>query len=68
MSRSFPKVWIILALIGLALALGGCREEELGRPLFYDKGKYQGTADEPLPSETVEQLRQRVRGQGAGGL
>jgi hypothetical protein len=59
---------MITAMAGIVLGLGGCREEELGRPLFYDKGKYQGTADEPLSPETVEQLRQRVRGQGAGGL
>lgn len=59
---------MLLVLVGLGFALGGCQEEEIGRPLFYDKGAYIGQADEPLSPEVVEQLRQRVSGQGAGGL
>lgn len=65
---SLFRVSTSVILAGVIVGLGGCREEELGRPLFHDKGRYQGTADEPLPAETVERLRQRVGQQGAGGL
>jgi hypothetical protein len=53
-------VW--LAILGVAL-LQGCREEEPGRPLVYQKGTYQGQADEPLAPAQVEALRQRTAGQ-----
>ena len=44
-----------------ALALTGCREEDQGRILLYDKGVYQGKTDAPLSDRTVGDLRQRAR-------
>lgn len=68
MVNSMVRTGTAVALVGLILALGGCREEEMGRPLAYEKGTYRGPADEPLPPNVVEQLRQRMDGQRAGGL
>jgi hypothetical protein len=53
-----------MAALGLALVAAGCREEEEGRPLRHDKGKYQGAPDEPLTADQVERLRMRARRQG----
>lgn len=51
---------LMVALAGSLLLVGGCREEEQGRPLVYDKGTYQGQADEKLADDQVEALRQRA--------
>jgi hypothetical protein len=53
----------LLALAGLALIAQGCREEEQDRPLAFDKGTYQGPADQKLGQEQVEALRQRAASQ-----
>jgi hypothetical protein len=43
-----------------AIVLQGCREEEQGRILYFEKGEYLGKADSELPEQTVEVLRQRA--------
>ena len=53
------RVWICLALVGIALVVQGCREDEQDRPLLYDKGTYRGQPDAPLSEEQVDALRQR---------
>jgi hypothetical protein len=58
--QSCIGVW--LAILGVVL-LQGCREEEQNRPLAYQKGTYQGQADEPLAPDKVDALRQRAAGQ-----
>ncbi|MEQ9330787.1 hypothetical protein [Thalassobaculum sp.] len=45
------------------VALAGCREDEQDRPLSYDKGVYQGKADDALPEGTSDVLRQRAQHQ-----
>lgn len=63
------KFFASAALIGIvASGLGGCREEEMGRPLFQDKGSYTGTADEPLPPDVRDELRRRINRQGSSGV
>ena len=52
-----------LALVGIALAVQGCREDEQNRPLLYDKGSYRGQPDAPLSDEQVDALRQRSTNQ-----
>ncbi|WP_282608072.1 hypothetical protein [Pelagibius sp. Alg239-R121] len=44
----------------LGLSLAACRKEEQGRALSYDKGSYQGKADEKLSEEELMTLRQRA--------
>jgi hypothetical protein len=57
------QVKICLALVGIVLAVQGCREDEQNRPLLYDKGSYRGQPDPPLTDEQVDALRQRSAGQ-----
>jgi hypothetical protein len=54
-------VWLTIA--GIALVAQGCREDEQNRPLFYDKGTYQGQPDPALSDQQVEALRQRANAQ-----
>jgi hypothetical protein len=57
------SIGIWLAIAGIALVAQGCREDEQNRPLFYDKGTYQGQPDPALTDQQVEALRQRAAGQ-----
>ena len=54
-----------LVLLGIALAVQGCREDEQDRVLMYEPGTYLGQPDEPLDQEQVEALRQRAARQQA---
>jgi hypothetical protein len=54
---------LIVALAGCVVLVAGCREDEQDRPLVYDKGTYQGPADEKLDQDQIEALRQRAAGQ-----
>ncbi len=47
------------------LVLSGCREEERGRILYYQKGTYLGQADQKLDAGQLEALRSRARRQSA---
>lgn len=60
--RTVGWLWLAGSLVA-ALLLQGCREEEQSRPLFYDKGNYQGQADQPLTERQVDALRFRAHGQ-----
>jgi hypothetical protein len=57
------RVGLWCAIIGIALAVQSCREDEQDRPLVYEKGSYQGQPDQSLTDEQVERLRQRSAGQ-----
>lgn len=65
MARRACRLIGVLALSGALLTVQGCREEEQGRPLLYDKGTYLGQPDPPLDDTQVEALRQRARHQGS---
>lgn len=49
----------ILCMVSLTL-LGACREAEQGRISAFEPGVYQGAADAPLDTATVEALRNRA--------
>lgn len=55
---------LLCGVASLALLLGGCREDEQGRVLKFEQGKYLGKPDQSLSSEQVDELRQRSRLQG----
>ncbi len=57
---------ILLVLVGLVVAslVAGCRKEEQGRILNYQKGIYLGPSEAKLSEGTRDELRQRVRRQG----
>ena len=50
---------VVLPMV-LALPLAGCREAEQGRTLDFNKGVYQGQADEKLNTEQTKDLRERL--------
>lgn len=60
MARYAGKLTGVVALLGVALVVQGCREEEQGRPLLYEKGTYLGQPDPPLDQDQVDALRQRA--------
>ena len=55
---------ISVIMMTAALGLAACDEAEQDRILRYEKGTYLGPPDEPLDSETLEELQFRVRMQG----
>ena len=52
---------LVIALLGASLFLQSCREEEQGRPLSFEPGKYQGTPDTELTDEQRDELRGRAK-------
>lgn len=54
------------AILLVAAALAGCREEEQGRALIPDKGTYGGPADTTLTKAQTDQLTDRAALQGEG--
>jgi len=60
------KLHLPLLLSGLlmaSLAIGGCRSEEQGRTLIFDKGTYLGKPDQKLTDEQLTELRHRADNQ-----
>ena len=55
------RLAVAVTLIGIGLTLQGCREEEQGRVLFYDKGKYAGKPDTKLTDNQRDALRSRAK-------
>jgi hypothetical protein len=53
------QVGIRLAIVGIALVVQSCREDDEQRPLIYHKGTYQGQQDQRLTDQQVDALRQR---------
>ncbi len=62
MNAGYGKIAAVAGLIAMT-ALAGCREQEQGRPLAYDKGVYQGKPDQGLDEATLEALRVRAQRQ-----
>lgn len=54
---------VMLALLIAGAGLSGCREDEQGRVLLYEKGTYLGEPDDPLEKDKVRALRSRARRQ-----
>ena len=53
--------FMITALIGLALGLSGCNQDEQGRILSYEKGTYLGQADQKLGEGQLRELEVRTK-------
>jgi len=55
------RLLLAVLLVAVGFALQGCRQQEQGRMLFYEKGKYLGKPDQTLSEAQRLQLRQRTR-------
>jgi len=62
--RPTRAIIAIAALAAAAGALAGCRAEEQGRALIYDKGTYAGPKDPALTPKQIDELNARVMMQG----
>ena len=61
--KTYSKKIIVLMILFSSLSLQACKKEEQGRPLSYNKGVYQGNADNTLTGSEVHNLKKRVSGQ-----
>jgi hypothetical protein len=56
--------FVIAAAVVTAMAVvAGCREEEQGRPIIFEKGAYLGKPDQKLTDAQEQELRSRARNQ-----
>jgi len=55
----FSKLPVVLFLGLMVLGLAACNEDELNRPLSYDKGVYGGAEDRELDEAERRELRRR---------
>jgi len=62
--RAPRAIIAIAALVAAAGALAGCRAEEQGRELLYNKGTYSGPKDPALTPKQIDELNTRVMMQG----
>ena len=53
---SGKNLFVITALVGLAVGLLGCNQDEQGRILSYEKGTYLGQADQKLGENQLRDL------------
>jgi hypothetical protein len=58
-SQALKRVGLVAVMAALAVTLGACRQEEQGRPLYYEKGVYQGQPDTKLTDEQLRELQYR---------
>ena len=61
--KTISKNIIFLYMVLFSLTLYGCKKEEQGRPLSYNKGVYEGAPDSTLDENSVFILKQRTSGQ-----
>jgi hypothetical protein len=57
---SGKNLFVITALVGLAVGLLGCNQDEQGRILSYEKGTYLGQADHKLGENQLRDLEMRT--------
>ena len=62
MNSGHRRLAVVVGLLAVA-ALAGCREQEQGRPLTYEKGVYHGQQDDALSEDTLDALRLRAQRQ-----
>ena len=49
-----------VATCALLAGVAGCRQDEQGRPLQFEPGKYQGQTDQKLDAKMERELQQRA--------
>ena len=61
--KTISKNFIYSCMVLFFFTLHGCKKEEQGRPLSYNKGVYEGAPDSTLDESSVFMLKQRTSGQ-----
>jgi hypothetical protein len=62
-STKLTRLAAAAALVLALAAVSGCREEEQGRILLYQKGTYLGQPDQDITDAQRQELRARARNQ-----
>jgi hypothetical protein len=62
-SKKLSRFVAAAAVVAAMTAVAGCRDEEQGRILVYEKGKYLGKPDQQITDAQEQALRQRARNQ-----
>ena len=57
---SGKNIFVVTALVGLAVGLSGCNQNEQGRILSYEKGTYLGQVDQKLGKDQLRDLEVRT--------
>jgi len=57
------RILVLAASVAVGLVLVGCRAEEQGRSISFEKGVYPGSKPAPLSEDQINQLRHRARTQ-----
>lgn len=55
------RIVVATVFVASSMMLAGCRQDEQGRILSYEKGKYLGNADEELTDAQKDALRYRAK-------
>ncbi|MGI9509910.1 MAG: hypothetical protein ACR2QJ_11265 [Geminicoccaceae bacterium] len=63
MNSSARRALLASLIVGVSLGIGGCRDDEQGRPMAKQKGVYEGPADDGLAEDKLQELRSRAAGQ-----
>ena len=61
--KTISKNLFYSCMVLFSFTLYGCKQEEQGRPLSYNKGVYEGIPDSSLDENSVIILKQRTSGQ-----
>lgn len=64
-ARTIRTAFLAAGVVAAGMALGACRENEQGRPLKYEKGRYSGKPDTEISAAARRSIHDRVRYQGA---
>ena len=63
MKSGTRKALVLAGAVAVGLALAGCRAEEQGRSISFEKGVYPGAKPAQLSEDQINQLRHRARTQ-----
>jgi hypothetical protein len=62
-NKKLSRFVVAAAMVTAMAAIAGCREEEQGRPIIFEKGTYLGKPDQKLTDAQEQELRSRARNQ-----
>jgi hypothetical protein len=63
LNKKLSRFVAVGAIVAAMAVVAGCREEEQGRPIIFEKGTYLGKPDQKLTDAQEQELRSRARNQ-----